>query len=588
MTPWQHYVIDGRRKGFDNGNHPPETAFFREGYELEYPDVKATGEDPWHNYVTTGKAAGRDNGLHPSDELFFPAGYLAMYPDVAGSGENPWRHYVLSGRNEGRDNGMHPAGEIFFAEGYAEMYPDIAKSGSDPWHHYVLHGRSEGRDNGMHPSEHQFCAEGYLAMYSDVAMADPWHHYVLNGKMAGRDNGNHTDKYIQDALSGCFSHVNVTVDNSRPVCINIVMPELSRHASAGPLSILYFGRFLLQNNYNVRLLMLSDKNSSILKDNLKYQNDDISEISERFEVESLHVLNEPEVKVSSNDMSVATLFRTANTANLIQKRCRNKKFIYFIQDDEREFFPASSLRCAVEQSYAYDCYPIFSTKILEDFFLSEDVGGMQTKNAKAIWQGCPSNYSLPSFEKFSQRPAKKKFVFYARPHRPRNCYEFAFHLLIEAVRRKIFDDSWEFYGIGFPRSCDLKLPGQKILHMLPNKSLEEYKESLSTYDVALSLMATPHPSMPPIDFSLSGCLVVTNSFKNKTQQVLREISKNIIAAPLLFEPLMNALMKAVSLCGNLDLRYKNAKNSNWPKSWNSAFGKTHSEWIKDIMESGDE
>lgn len=212
---------------------------------------------------------------------------------------------------------------------------------------------------------------------------------------------------------------------------------------------------------------------------------------------------------------------------------------------------------------------------------------MSSKNAKVIWQGCPANYYLPPFDKFSKR-AKKKFVFYARPNNPRNCYGFAFILLIEAVKRKIFDDSWEFYGIGYPRSCDLKLPGQKVLHMLPNMSLEEYKESLSTYDVALSLMATPHPSMPPVDFALSGCLVVTNTCKNKTEKVLGEISKNIISAPLLFGPLLDALKKAVSLSGNLDVRYKNAMSSCWPESWDAAFGKTHAAWIKDIMETGDE
>ena len=105
MSPWQHYVIDGRRKGFCDGNFPPETVFFREGYELEYPDVKAAGIDPWHHYVQNGFSEKRDNGLNPPEDLFFAAGYLAMYPDVAESGEDPWHHYVLKGKAEGRDNG---------------------------------------------------------------------------------------------------------------------------------------------------------------------------------------------------------------------------------------------------------------------------------------------------------------------------------------------------------------------------------------------------------------------------------------------------------------------------------------------------
>ena len=72
MTPWQHYVLDGQRKGYDNGNHPPASVFFPEGYELEYPDVRASGEDAWHHYAENGIAEGRDNGLHPDANLFFP------------------------------------------------------------------------------------------------------------------------------------------------------------------------------------------------------------------------------------------------------------------------------------------------------------------------------------------------------------------------------------------------------------------------------------------------------------------------------------------------------------------------------------
>lgn len=193
MTPWQHYVMDGKRKGFGMGNDPTENVFFREGYELEYPDVKAAGVDPWQHYAEKGAEEGRDNGCHPADDLFFAEGYLEMYPDVANSGMDPWHHYVLCGKQQGLDNGLHPNDDLFFAAGYLVMYPDAAKSGMDPWHHYVLCGRKEGLDNGLHPDESHFYAAGYLAMYPDVARSgiDPWHHYAEHGRKAGRDNGLH-------------------------------------------------------------------------------------------------------------------------------------------------------------------------------------------------------------------------------------------------------------------------------------------------------------------------------------------------------------------------------------------------------------
>lgn len=551
MTPWQHYVIFGQSKGYSDGNAPSDSVFFSEGYELEYPDVKQTGLNSWRHYAEYGHDEGRDNGLHPDEKLFFPEGYLEMYPDVARAKADPWKHYVLHGKDEGRDNGLHPSSEQFSAKDYLRMYPDVANAKVDPWKHYVLNGIKEGRDNGLHRKKISFVQ---------------------------------LTKNIQNITAGSFASVNVKVDNSRPKSINIVMPAIAKHTSAGPLSILYFGRFLINNKYHVRLLINSDEEPESVKDILKYQNDDISKISDSFEVATLPLNKCPEVLVNEQDMTVATLFNTATAARLIQSKCRNKKFIYFIQDDEREFFPASSLRCAVEQSYAYDCYPIFSTEILARHFINEDIGKFKTKKVKVMWQGCPANYYLPSFDKFANRN-KKKFVFYARPNNPRNCYAFAMYLIIQAINENLFDESWEFYGIGYPEVCDFELPKNRILHMLPNMSLDEYKDSLSTYDVALSLMATPHTSMPPIDLSLSGCIVVTNTYKNKTEKVLKDISNNIVSAPLLVAPLVEAIRKAIILSNNLELRYKNAMKAKWPKSWDVAFNEDHLEWINDIFES---
>ena len=188
MTPWQHYVVDGRRNGYDDGNHPSGDIFFQEGYLEIYPDVAEAGEDLWHHYVLTGMREGRDNGLHPQNKVFFAEGYLEMYPDVAAAGIDPWHHYVLTGKKEGRDNGLHPDGDTFFAEGYLEMYPDVAAAGIDPWHHYVLTGKKEGRDNGLHPKDDVFSANDYLARYPDVAKAkiNPWRHYILAGRAEGR------------------------------------------------------------------------------------------------------------------------------------------------------------------------------------------------------------------------------------------------------------------------------------------------------------------------------------------------------------------------------------------------------------------
>lgn len=204
MSAWQHYVLDGRRKGYGDGSHPDADQFFAEGYLEMYQDIAQSGMDPWHHYILKGRNEGRDNGLHPKYEEFFAEGYLEMYPDVADNGMEPWHHYVLVGKKEGRDNGWHPDEDKFFGEGYLEMYPDVAESGIEPWHHYVMAGKKEGRDSGLHPNGEQFFPEGYLVLYPDAAAGsmDPWHHYVLKGKKEGRCDGLHPGEELFS--SACY------------------------------------------------------------------------------------------------------------------------------------------------------------------------------------------------------------------------------------------------------------------------------------------------------------------------------------------------------------------------------------------------
>ena len=182
MTPWQHYVIYGRGKGNDNGNHPSDDVFFPEGYKIEYSDVGGNNEAAWHHYAVKGYDEGRDNGLHPSEDVFFPEGYLEMYPDVAESKMDPWQHYVKYGKKEGRDNGLHPDEKTFYQKGYLELYSDVAKAEIDPWKHYVLHGKTEGRNNGL-----LSCSRMFFSAHEDDAVKSV---YLTTQKLIRDDRRN--------------------------------------------------------------------------------------------------------------------------------------------------------------------------------------------------------------------------------------------------------------------------------------------------------------------------------------------------------------------------------------------------------------
>lgn len=257
MSPWQHYVLEGSRKGYDLGNNPPGDLFFREGYEAEYPDVKEAGYDPWRHYAENGLREGRDNGLHPASEFFFAEGYLVMYPDAAKSGMDAWHHFVLIGLKEGRNNGNNPQPEVFFPEGYELEYPEVKDEGTDPWRDYVEKGRSEGRDNGLNPKTELFSADCYLEMYPDAAESgmDAWHHYVLIGMKEGRDNGNHQAvdgrKSISWPDAGHFYSKNILIiaELSIPQC---KLYRVDQKAIA-----------LERQGYNVKVSRWTDRSGSI-------------------------------------------------------------------------------------------------------------------------------------------------------------------------------------------------------------------------------------------------------------------------------------------------------------------------------------
>ena len=97
---------------------------------------------------------------------------------------------------------------------------------------------------------------------------------------------------------------------------------------------------------------------------------------------------------------------------------------------------------------------------------------------------------------------------------------------------------WDFHFVGsnVPR---VKLPlGIKptIHDTLP---WAEYAALIRRTDLGLSLMATPHPSYPPLDLAASGAVVVTNKDGPKTS--LAHYSANILCV----EPSLDALVSAL-------------------------------------------
>ena len=284
---------------------------------------------------------------------------------------------------------------------------------------------------------------------------------------------------------------------------------------------------------------------------------------------------------------MATLWETVYTVKHILNYCRCKKFIYFIQDYEQIFYANSTESALAYNTYGMDYFQIFSTNILKDFFYENNIGNINERQKDFFVFNTASSTYLPNRNEFIEHHntinSKKKFVLYGLPSVDRNCYNLGLAVIKKAVENNILSpDEWEFYSVG-DKESEVYFSDDVCIKGLPFISPEAYASSLHMYDLGLSLMMSPHPSMLPIDLALAGVPVVTNTYKNKTKESLQNISKNIYSAELSVDTLTEELKNALEHVNNFDERYQNAIDSNYPNNWNNTFDKADNivEFIKE-------
>jgi hypothetical protein len=155
-------------------------------------------------------------------------------------------------------------------------------------------------------------------------------------------------------------------------------------------------------------------------------------------------------------------------------------------------------------------------------------------------------------------------------------FELGARALIEAWNRGYFESghNWELYGIGIG-NVEIYLDARSKLIQLPRMSLAEYEEKISEFDICLSLMASPHPSITPFDLAGVGAIVVTNQFENKTAEYFRPISGNIIVSTPDVMSLADCIGTAISRVDDMESRFDNAASMNYPRDWQSVWHDDH-------------
>lgn len=376
----------------------------------------------------------------------------------------------------------------------------------------------------------------------------------------------------------------VIVDPNAPKRINVLVPAFTINTiSAGFFGVFNVALFIKQQGFAVRL---------VLFDNFYYVEEEFRNALKKFpsmenlfdelEIEYIGSRATPLV-VSPQDNCVATVWYSAYFADKIASATGSKPFIYLIQDFEAAFYPFNSSYCISRNSYDFKYHTLASSAALLEFLKKNKIIS-DSPEFKTISFDNAYSSSIYEEEEFKVKKLsrKKRFVFYSRPAVNRNMFEMAALALIDAYKKGAFSaDDWEFYGMGIGNTTVQLAEGIEV-KQLPRMPLDEYEAITKTFDLCLTLMSSPHPSLIPMDLAASGAIVVTNTFETKTPEYLINISSNIIPAHPGLHELSAALMVGVQKTNDVASRYSGSK-LNWPKSWDETWSDEHRKFIIEAL-----
>lgn len=368
----------------------------------------------------------------------------------------------------------------------------------------------------------------------------------------------------------------LNIDASAPARINLLIPEINFVTFYGG----YIAKFnlaqkLMDAGYQVRFVVLDSCNvDEAAWREMVAQYEGIENIFDQVEVAYCYDRSQA-LTVSGQDRVIATTWWTAHIAHGMAKSLGLEKFLYLIQEYEPFTFAMGSYYALADQSYTFPHKALFSSPQLRDYFRDKKMGIYGNPwgdlDEATSFENAILNFDEDALLQ-NRKPGEFKLLFYARPepHAARNMFEIGYLALVRAIKAGHFDGAkWVFHGIGSSHG-DISLPKGHTLKMLGKFGLKEYKQCLMKYDLGLSLMYTPHPSLLPLELAAAGMWVVSNECENKTQAELSQISSNLLAAVSTIDGVTEKLAWAAANCADYAVRREGAK-VNWASSWHDSF-----------------
>ena len=196
---------------------------------------------------------------------------------------------------------------------------------------------------------------------------------------------------------------------------------------------------------------------------------------------------------------------TFNTLPLLQEQSRvfggaPRPYIYIIQEYEPLFYPMSSTHMLARAAFETDwpCWGVFNSSELYAFFTTQ---GHRLERS-FVFEPKISGSLRPFLN--GEAPVKeRRILVYGRPSIPRNCFPAVTKGLACWAERHPEFAGWTVVSAGLRHAPITFAPG-RAMNSLGKLALEDYAMLLRGSAVGLSLMASPHPSYPPLEMAHFG------------------------------------------------------------------------------------
>lgn len=257
------------------------------------------------------------------------------------------------------------------------------------------------------------------------------------------------------------------------------------------------------------------------------------------------------VPVARHDLFIGSLWYNLPSAlPLMQFQHRNfetprRPYISLVQDYEAGFHPWSSAYMMTLSAYDSD-WPkriIFNSSELASFYKAQGHEFEQSVTFEPVLNARLRDALLNP----SAPPKERQIIVYGRPKSRRNCFYLVRKSLEIWSREYPNAGAWRVLSVG-DKHDRFGLSGGAELEVMGKLTLAEYADQLHRSAVGLSLMASPHPSYPPLEMAHFGALTVCNNFQCKDMASWHE---NMIPA-LLMDP-HHLAQRLIAACARFDV-----------------------------------